>query len=263
MVSGRKVDVLQRIRRRRVPSVAPALPNGAPEQITLDTTTEEEGIAVAPDSRSLITSLGVRESSVWIHDARGDHSISYEGRADSPHLSADEKRVYYLLQSSPASPSKGLYVTDLGSGTAERLLPEVSLESFQLSRDEKEVVFTKRQGNSPSEIWLATLDRRSPPRLITRAGDEVFFMGEAQLIFRGLGKNANFLFRINRDGSGRQRVLETPIVSLRGVSPDGSWTVTSSLMVSTDELPHTFAMHLDGGETQRICAADCHVHVQW
>ena len=38
-------------------SGARRFPNGAPEQITFDPT-EEEGIAVAPDGNSLVTSVG-------------------------------------------------------------------------------------------------------------------------------------------------------------------------------------------------------------
>jgi serine/threonine protein kinase len=51
-------------------------PDGAPEQITFGPL-EEEGIAVAPDGRSLVTSIGMRRSAVWIHDAAGE-------RADRP-----------------------------------------------------------------------------------------------------------------------------------------------------------------------------------
>jgi hypothetical protein len=55
-------------------------PKGQPEQITSGPT-QEEGIAVAPDGRSLITSIGMRQSAVWIHDDRGDRPISSEGYA--------------------------------------------------------------------------------------------------------------------------------------------------------------------------------------
>ena len=37
---------------------------------------EEEGIAVAPDGRSLVTSVGTRRSAIWIHDAAGERAIS-------------------------------------------------------------------------------------------------------------------------------------------------------------------------------------------
>ena len=47
-------------------------PNGAPEPLTSGSATEEEGVAVAPDGASLITSVGRRQSSVWLHDPRGE-----------------------------------------------------------------------------------------------------------------------------------------------------------------------------------------------
>jgi eukaryotic-like serine/threonine-protein kinase len=54
------------------------LPKGAPEQLTFGPT-EEEGIAVATDGRSLVTSAGIEQSSVWLHDTQGDRQISSEG----------------------------------------------------------------------------------------------------------------------------------------------------------------------------------------
>ncbi len=72
-------------------------PDGKPEQITFGPT-EEEGLAVAPDGESLIASIGVRQSSVWMHDASGDRMVSEEGSASAAALSADGKRLYYLLQ---------------------------------------------------------------------------------------------------------------------------------------------------------------------
>ncbi len=58
---------------------------GSPERITFGPT-EEEGVAVTPDGRSLLTSAGIRESTVWVHDARGDRQISSEGFAGVPGL---------------------------------------------------------------------------------------------------------------------------------------------------------------------------------
>ena len=49
-------------------------PDGAPEQITFGPL-EEEGVAVAPDGRSIVTSVGMRRSAVWIHDAAGERAI--------------------------------------------------------------------------------------------------------------------------------------------------------------------------------------------
>ena len=71
-------------------------PDGKPEQITFGPL-EEEGIAVAPDGRSLVTSVGTRRSAIWIHDKAGERAISSEGHALAPRLSRDGTRVFFLL----------------------------------------------------------------------------------------------------------------------------------------------------------------------
>src|SRR5207237_2276963 len=42
-------------------------PDGKPEQLTVGPTVAE-GIAISPDGRSLITSLGLSQRSVWLHE---------------------------------------------------------------------------------------------------------------------------------------------------------------------------------------------------
>ena len=233
-------------------------PDGTPEQITFGTT-EEEGVAASPDGRSLVTSLGIRQSAVWIHDAHGDRPISSEGFAYAPQLSADGKRVYYLLNGQSSSPAQELYSMTLASGTTDRVLPGVSPRSYTISRDGKELLFTKGLGRRESEIWLAPLDRHSPPRLITRAGDQAFFGADGEVIFRGLGDKENFVFRIQKDGSGRRHVFDTPVVDLSGVSPNAAWVVASLRQDPPQPVPDTLALPVDGGPPQKICAAMCGV----
>jgi hypothetical protein len=76
--------------------------NGRPEQITFGGT-EEDGVAVAPDGRSLITSIGLEHSVLWIHDRQGDRPVSSEGYvvsapgwSTSVRFSPDGKRLFYL-----------------------------------------------------------------------------------------------------------------------------------------------------------------------
>ena len=47
-------------------------PDGAPEQITFGITNDERGVVADPDGRSLITSIGAIQGTVWYHDDRGD-----------------------------------------------------------------------------------------------------------------------------------------------------------------------------------------------
>jgi eukaryotic-like serine/threonine-protein kinase len=233
-------------------------PDGKPEQITFGAT-DEAGLALAPDGRSLVTAVGIYQSAVWIHDAAGARSISPEGFAFDPHLSADGKRVYYLLQPSSASSSNELYSTDLVSRANNRLLPGVPLGSFEVSPDGKEVIFTKGPMGVDSEIWLAPLDRHSPPQLITRAADTPLWGRDEEIIFRSLGEKENFLFQIRKDGSGRQRIFNRPIIDLNAVSPDGAWVVASLPKSEQDTSPNTYALPVQGGKPQIICFTDCQV----
>ena len=154
-------------------------PNGKPEQITFGPL-EEEGIAVAPDGRSLVTSVGTRRSAIWIHDKAGERAISSEGHALAPRLSRDGTRVFFLLvrdwwlsSAGWVAASAELRSLDLASGKSDRVLTGVSATGYDISPDEKEVVYTTTDSEGGSEIWLASLDRRdttTPDRSIRRSG---------------------------------------------------------------------------------------------
>jgi len=225
-------------------------PNGAPEQITFGPT-EEEGVAVAPDGRSLITSVGVRRSEIWIHDAGGDRALSSEGLTYHPLISANGRRVYYLMRQKSASE---LWSMDLSSGKTEQLLPGSSVNDYSVSPDEREVAYTTQSGGE-RQIWLAAVDRSSPPRLVTKGGDEVSFGANGELIYRGLEEKQNVLYRIKKDGSGRQRITEVNILEKYAVSPDGDW-VTAGLKVP--DAPSGFgAVSVRTGEIVKICSYEC------
>jgi eukaryotic-like serine/threonine-protein kinase len=223
---------------------------GAPEQITFGPT-EQEGVAVAPDGRSLITSVGVRRSDIWIHDAGGDRPLSSEGFTFRPVMSISGRRVYYLMRQKSASE---LWSMDLASGKTEQLLPGSSVSDYAISPDEKEVAYATQSGADP-QIWLATLDRSSPPRLVTRGGDEVSFGANTELIYRGLEAKQNFLYRIKKDGSGRQRISDANVVEKFSVSPSGEWAV-AGVKVPGGDLGIA-AVSLRSGEIIKICSYEC------
>jgi serine/threonine protein kinase len=229
-------------------------PDGPPEQLTFGPT-EEEGIAMAPDGKSLVTSVGTHQSSVWFRDADGERLISSEGFALAPQMSPDGRQVYYLSQPNRASPARELRVLNLDTGNTETILRDLSVVDYELSRDGKEVVFSVRRPDGQSEIWLALLDRRAPPRLVTRAGDSVTFGPGEDLLFRSLENeaNANFLARVAKDGSRRQRVSERPILNKFGSSPDGNWTLVWEPGTGGHATPITAAISTTGDDSQRLC----------
>ena len=73
-------------------------PDGTPEQVTSGAT-EEQGLSFAPDGRSFVTSVGASQSTLWVHDAKGDRQITSEGFAFLPSFSGDGKTLYYLVRS--------------------------------------------------------------------------------------------------------------------------------------------------------------------
>ena len=71
LVSRRLVDVLHRDRARPESSLAPTISRRPPRADHLRPS-EEYGLVVEKDGRSIISAVGVHESSIWIHDAAGE-----------------------------------------------------------------------------------------------------------------------------------------------------------------------------------------------
>ena len=93
-------------------------PDGEPEQLTFGPTSQE-GIAMAPDGKSLITSVGSQDRTVWLHDKDGDHQISSEGNASSPSFSSDGRSLYFLM-SNGQTHGEELWIKDLAGGKVEQ-----------------------------------------------------------------------------------------------------------------------------------------------
>jgi eukaryotic-like serine/threonine-protein kinase len=224
-------------------------PDGQPEQLTFGPG-EEFGVSTAADGTFLVTAVGQQRSTIWIHDDNGEHPVPTEGFAFEPHLSADGQRLYYLVQqNSPRATTIELRSMELLSGKTDRLLPDHSVQQFDISGDEREVAFTTKTPAGVSEIWLATLDRSASPRRIAQNADRVWFGGPG-LVFRSLENTTNYLTGIRKDGSERRKLLETPIVGESGVSPDGKW---AAVFAPSPGTPATVAVSLETGRTKRIC----------
>ena len=235
-------------------------PGGTPEQITFGPTAET-GIAIAPDGKSLITSIGATQSTIWMHDATGDHALSSEGFAFDPKLSVDGKHVYYQLRQNSTSSASELRVVDLASGTTDSVLPGTAIQNYDVSRDNTEVAFTATH-NGVAQVWIVALDRRSPPRLVIDAGDRVAFAGNGDLIYTVLEGKVNLLYRVKKDGTGRARITDLSITDGSGVSPDGEWVATG-IAGATNGRPSvaTMAVPVHGGTPRVICPESC--IVQW
>lgn len=127
---------------------------GAPAQLTAGPA-QEEGLAVSADGRSLITSVGVVQRTIWLHEGGRERQVSLEGYAFGPMLSADGRTVLFRVarrEVSGQSPSE-LRAADLSTGHFRRLFAGRYVTGHDLSADDRVVAAVLGDGGE-STLWL-------------------------------------------------------------------------------------------------------------
>jgi Tol biopolymer transport system component len=231
-------------------------PDGAPEQVTSGVT-EEEGIEFAPDGRSFVTSIGTRQSTVWVHDSRGDRQITSEGYGLLPTISADGKKLYYMVRAAGLGSfiSGGLWVADLESGQRQRLLRDFRMQNYDISADGQRVVFVAADPTVQSPLWLAPLDGRSAPRRLVESDVIYAFFGASGDVFFAARENqTNFIYRVKEDGSELKKFVQAS--NLFGVSPDGQWVV-AWVTSTTEEISDAIMLYPVGGGSPTLLCRKC------
>jgi hypothetical protein len=224
-------------------------PDGSPEQLTSGPT-EEEGIAVAPDGRSLVTAVGTTQSSVWVHGDAGDRQVSLEGQASNPRFTPDGKRLCYRIRTGTASE---LWVADLETNHAEPLLPGFPIAygvntgarshpGFDISPDGQRVAFFSHGRDGSDGLWVASLDRRSSPRQVLAVqGENAVFGSGGEIFFRKLEGSSAFLYSVREDGTGLHKAAAEPILGVFGSDPSRKWLLLGESAVGEVLFP------VDGG----------------
>lgn len=235
-------------------------PAGKPQQITFGPT-EENGLAVEPKGRALITSVGALASAVWIHDGRGERPLSSEGEVIAgltpPSFSPDARLLYYLLRREEGSGAE-LWRTVVASGKSEAVFPGISMISFDLSPDGKQAVYTTAAPEGTTQLWLAPVDRGAPASKVDISGARSPHFGDrGQILFLHTKGNRNYLEQINPDGSHRSKVLPYPILEVQAVSPSRRWIIAAVPNTPESDLPSIMAIPLNGGAARHICASYC------
>jgi serine/threonine protein kinase len=231
---------------------------GPPEQLTLGPT-EEEGIAIAPDGGSFITAVGMKRRSVWVHDSNGERPISVEGYAHEPKFTRDGRRLLYAVLKGGSDRSE-LWIAELNSGFTEPLLPGFSIGTggtaaprapYDVSPDGEHVVVEAVDAQAKSRLWLASIDRKSPPRQIPNVeGDGPQFGANEEILFRAREGDYGFAYRVRTDGTGLRKASEHPVIETMDISPDGQWLIVyarpskeaagGTLALSMADLPFRF-----------------------
>ena len=215
-------------------------PGGMPEQLTSGAT-EEEGLAIAADGGSLITSIGVGQRRRMV--ARWDRRSANLARRVRipPSMSADGQKICFRVTRGAGtgqSPSE-LWVADIKSGQTQRLFPGQMITGYDIARDDK-VVAAVQGPESRSELWLAWLDGREAARpLPDVVGDNPRFDPHGDIWFRKTEGQTASMSRIRQDGTNLERLFEVTGTVFGMVSPDGEWLSSISRDKSHVELHST------------------------
>jgi len=232
-------------------------PDGEPEQITSGPT-EEEGIAVAPDGQSLITAVALRQSVLYLHETSGDRQISREGFSYDAKFTPDGKKLLYRILKgvNPAWDPTELRVVDLSTGLDQSFVPGLQVIgpvglAYDISGDGKQVAAIARDLDGKQRLWLADMERQSPPRQVSHmearnvrfgSGGEIYFSDtEKQLL-------SSFTYRVSQNGTQLRKMLDQPAVLL-GISPDRQWLLAR---LTTENTSFQAAVPLGGGPMVRI-----------
>jgi eukaryotic-like serine/threonine-protein kinase len=239
-------------------------PEGQPEQVTSGPT-EEEGIAIARDGRSFLTSVGTQYWTIWIHDAKGEHQMSSEGDAFFTTFSRDGTKLFYLKRAGQNDPAE-LWSTELSSGMSDRVVPGYGIDatfpdyfvSYAVTKDASLVAFMKRDRKGISHLWIASTDHRTSPRQLPSVENEdsPMFLPNGDLVYRASEGGKNYIYTRREDGSGRKKLIDEPILDLTSVSPDGRWIVVFQKDDADKDHPYrTLAYPNGGGKPVMMCAA--------
>ena len=105
-------------------------------------------------------------------------------------------------------------------------------------------------------LWLASLDRLSPPRQIPNVqGEHPLYGVSGEIFFRAGEWPSFFVYSVREDGTGLRKAIEQPIRSIRGRSPEGQWLLIWATITS-EEAGATQAFPVGGGHPVRVYSND-------
>jgi Tol biopolymer transport system component len=238
-------------------------PEGEPEQVTSGPTWEE-GIAMAADGESFITAVGAANGAVYINEGEGQRQISFQGNGMMASMSDDGRTVYYLERR--GSSAAELVRVDLGSGKRETLLPGFRIRTqwrglaamslYDVSPDQRRVVFVASGEDGGLELWLATLEGGAPPvRLPAEAPDIVRFGPDGWVYLQDQVGAESHAFRVREDGTERQQLSTAPVVGFQAISPDGEWIINRmNFAVSAEEVARSTMGQVDAASQTSVWA---------
>ncbi len=201
---------------------------------------------------------------VSIHDASGERQISIEGYSYDPKFTPDGKRLCYLILRGGLNtydPAE-LRIVELDTGHNEPLLQGLEISgqvglAYDISPDGRQVVGAVKDREGKGRLWLAALDRQSPPRQIPNVeGDSPLFGKSGEILFRVKEGGSDYFYRVLEDGAGLRKLSEQSIGLPSGISQDGNWVV-ARVKSGVSAFP------VSGGSPVPVLARSVSYHLTW
>lgn len=203
--------------------------------------------------------MGLQHADLWMQDAAGERQLTSEGFAMLPSMGLSGQRVFYRMRggSVRAYASGELWSLNLTSGEKQRALPGHVMANYSISSDEQRVVFTSSGSQNGDGVWIADLDRRTPPRQLTRDGAfRAFFGAPGEIVYMNQGDERR-LYRMKEDGTGSEMIVPDAVSQLITVSRDGQWAVALVPRTSSGGGTQVRFIPLRGGTAIDVCNEDC------
>ena len=203
-----------------------SFPDGEPEQVTSGPN-EELGIAVAPDGKSLVTSIGQTQNNLWMQSGGADRQISNEGYIFSPTFSPDGASLFYIVKTgrSRSFVSGEPWQSDLDGQNGAKILPGFEVTRYDVSPDQGVLACSRYRQRRAFAAVVTSLERAFAPKQVSHEeADRPFFAGGR--VFMAERNGLQFVHAVLPDGTRDQQVLDHAILFLTSVSPDGQWIVT-------------------------------------
>jgi Tol biopolymer transport system component len=239
-------------------------PQGKPEQVTFGPA-EAAGIAVAPDG-SIVTSIGLSQGSIWVHENGEDRPVSGEGDAELPAwgdgfpssvFSPDGATLYYLVKKgvSRGFASGELWAASIRTGANASVLPGMAITSYDVSPDGSEIVFAAIEAGKGSKIWHTRIDRREPPRQIAsmQAFGPVFGVGR-NVYFRGVTGGTSYIFRTDLTTGATEKFRPEAVENSPAISPDRNWVIVTTAFEGRGTTEPSKAYPVEGGDPMNLCS---------
>lgn len=172
--------------------------------------------------------------------------------------------MFYLVaagssQDFSATGGGELWVSDLGTGQASKVLPGLSVVYYSISPDDKQVAFETLDAKRQYQLWLGSTEHRFAPRQIRTATGRFTpqYSHSGRIYYVDSAEGDRYLYRMNGDGTHEEKLTSEPIARAFGISPDERFAVVYRAVDKEEKWDEADAVPLAGGPWIPICSGLC------